>query len=257
MAERACGNRVAGGIYATVGLGLSGHPIECFLTDLPRDVPWQEMGLSEIGVHAIRDQKTGIVNLWDIIGRNYYPFVADFIEEARRLGISRRVPSSLPWHQIDSRSRLILLHSRAVIRNAADYADREPVVTSPHAHTPGWRECPNRTSFEHCRRARPKHQGRPLAGTFDNACARFWWQDVDADLGHPGGGGTVHRQVCETVRYRAVGRDGRIRPVYRTGTIGVFPITNLTVIRDPQDATHRVALDKVQRSGLSVAVENE
>lgn len=250
MPERACGTREAGGIYAAVSLGQWGHPIECFIPDRPPFVQWREMGISELGVSVIDDPRTGISHVWDIVGRNNYPNVADFLEEARILGVSRRLPPHLPWHKITRESRLILLHSRAVIGNEDDYASVEP--------RRGEKLCPNIISREHCGRTTIEpHEGRPPVGARPPACARFWWQDLDADNPQERTGERISRQVCETVRYEARQRAVGINPQYSTGIILKLPLSAIEIIRDNELATHRKHLPSVQLSQIPVRVMNE
>ncbi len=250
MASRACGDRVAGGIYASVGLGAWGHPIECFIIDRPVAIPWREMGISELGVSVIDDPRTGISHIYDIVGRNYYPDVADFIEEARVLGVSRRLPPHLPWHKITRESRLILLHSRAVIGNEDDYATVEP--------RRGERPCPNAVSIDHCGRTTIQvHEGRPSLNSYPPACARFWWQDLTAENLRNQTGERVSRQVCETVRYEARERSIGVRAQYSTGIILKLPLSAIEIIRDNEQASHRKYLDSVQLSQIPVRIMNE
>ena len=48
------------------------------------------------------------------IGAEYYPFVSDFMEEARLYGISRRVPPDFPIDKLGWGSRMFLIHPRAI-----------------------------------------------------------------------------------------------------------------------------------------------
>jgi len=67
----------------------------------------------------------GTYHLWDIVGTGDYPYPSDFIEEAIRMGISRRIPQSLMQSEDfkklrgDSNpvysSRHIMVHRRAII----------------------------------------------------------------------------------------------------------------------------------------------
>lgn len=66
--------------------------------------------------------KVPVWHVFDIIGQESYPNVADWIEEARRLGVSRRLElNAEEYGKLTPRSRLFLLHARAVIRNPEDY----------------------------------------------------------------------------------------------------------------------------------------
>ena len=94
MAEkRGCGERVAGGIYLETRLGPNGHPLECFFMDPPGPVDAGGLGLSPRGVSLIAGEG-GITHVWDWVGGDSYPNVADILEEGRRLGFSRRIAST-------------------------------------------------------------------------------------------------------------------------------------------------------------------
>lgn len=144
--ERECGYRKAGGIYATCPTGAAGEantkPIEHFTLCRPLPITKEDYNLSAVGVRlvdvadACRDckgpQKSGLVcrtcdgmgietitHIFDIVGQDNYPNVADFLEEARRMGVSRRLEleNKGQYARLSSRSRLFLLHEKAVIEN--------------------------------------------------------------------------------------------------------------------------------------------
>lgn len=233
MVARGCGDsRIAGGVYAECSLAPFGHPIEEFLCDPGRFVKYRELGISEIGVTPIRDVR-GVVHLWDHVGRKHYPNVADFVEEARQHGISRRLPSTLPFNLLTSGSRLVLMHSRAIIRNGQDYADCEPAGRPPE-------RCPNLIGLEHCGRMRDVHQ-KAQPG---HACSRFWWQDVIAGNAPPTGEPII-RTIGDTT-YRALSRSSGVRTDYHTGIFGIFPLTGIVVVRDREGDSDTRALQKVE-----------
>src|SRR5262245_36141654 len=137
--ERGCGKRKAGGAYLTVDTSPNGSPIEHFLVDEPQPINIAELGITPRGVHLI--ERDGVCHAFDWVGQDSYPNVADFIEEARRLGVSRRC--ELPdYSKLTAESRLILIHARAWIENPEAYraamAGRElrcprRVKLGPHA----------------------------------------------------------------------------------------------------------------------------
>lgn len=91
--QRGCGTRQESGIYLECGVGPFGLPLESYLMDPPilippgLPVPAQGMGL----IHGAN----GIWHLVDRIGLSHYPSSADFIEEVRRFGLSRRIQKNL------------------------------------------------------------------------------------------------------------------------------------------------------------------
>lgn len=259
MAVRGCGTRVAGGVYAATYLGAHGHPLECFLADPPVPISSQQMvdlGIAPIGVHPT--EIGGKTRLYDVVGSGNYPNVVDWVEEARNMGISRRLPPNLPWEKIDPGTMLVVLHRRAIIQNWQEYEE----VETPWVD--GFHDCPAFTSNEHCARRKPEHflveENRPL----DGPCSRFWWQDIQDDS-------PIHDTV-----YRMEGREGRsicrtigetvyaahhapegITPRYALGIVGVFPIHGIEVIRDPESGLHEKRLEAARRSNLPVTLCEE
>lgn len=108
--KRGCGTRDAGGLYACTGTSDDGRPMEEFIWDPP--VPWNGGYLRSPRLHQRHDGR------WDLlvwIGDESYPFVPDFVEEARRFGVSRRIPTSLDMSSIvPFQSRMIFIHQRVI-----------------------------------------------------------------------------------------------------------------------------------------------
>src|SRR5579859_2113521 len=125
--DRGCGRRQAGGCYLEVGVGPGGLPVEAFLIDpvLGVGVDLQRAigiagprGTMSLGVHLVpRGDTPGVFDVWDVVGEGYYPNVADFLEEARRYGVSRRVSRTLDFSKISPYSRLVILHAKAAVIN--------------------------------------------------------------------------------------------------------------------------------------------
>ena len=154
-AIRGCGSRVVGGVYAEVKTGDEGVPIEAFLVDPPSPVDAQALGLTDKGVRLVQLGDTW--HVFDIIGENYYPYVADFVEEGRRMGVSRRLPSNLDFSKIDpEKSRLVLLHRRAIITNVEE------------------------AGFLNLSHICPKGIAGHEAGVLSEMCAGLWWHDLSS-----------------------------------------------------------------------------
>jgi hypothetical protein len=147
-ARRGCGYRQPGGAYFAVPLGPGGRPVEEFLIDPPIVIDAARLGAAAVGVTLI--ERDGVTHVLDIVGREHYPTVASFVDEARRLGVSRRAPRTIDFERIGQRSRLLLAHPHADIANAAEF--------------PCDRRCPCRVR-EH------------LADGYADMCARLWWQE--------------------------------------------------------------------------------
>ncbi len=144
-AERGCGRRVQGGVYWECGLDPDGAPLEEFLIDPPTPIP-AGLTITPRGVSLIRIG--GVAHVVDWVGAAHYPNVLDFVSEVGRLGLSRRLPATLDFAQLVPASRILLVHARARVENAAAY---------------GPFPCPKR-----------------LHGPGAAACIGAWWEDVTA-----------------------------------------------------------------------------
>lgn len=170
---RGCGVRIQGAIYSTCGMSENGQPVEAFLIDPPRPVP-AEMGLTPRGV--LLKERAGIWHIFDWVGEVHYPNVSDFVEEARRFGLSRRLPDNLDFSKITPESRHILVHPRAWVGNVADYL-RWNCPKRLETHTP---EFMNSPAFDH--------------GPY-YCCAGVWWRDAQ--------GGEPFDKTCDEAFLRA------------------------------------------------------
>ena len=148
-ARRGCDYRQPGGAYLAVPLGPGGRPVEDFLVDPPVVVEGdrrEALGLSAVGVALV--ERDGATHVFDIVGREHYPSVAEFVDEVRRLGVSRRISRNADFSRLSADSRLVLLHEHADVANALEF--------------PSERRCPTE---------REEH----LTAGYRGMCARLWW----------------------------------------------------------------------------------
>jgi hypothetical protein len=124
--------------------------VEEFLIDPPVEVEEssRRLGLTSVGVGVF--ERDGITHVVDIVGREHYPTVAQFVDEARRLGVSRRAPRTIEFARITAQSRLLLANAHADVANAGEF--------------PTDAACP-------C------HVAEHLQLGFAGMCARLWWQE--------------------------------------------------------------------------------
>jgi len=113
MPSRNCGtSRTQNGLYICIETSEFGRPVEYFLLDstIPTD-------LKPFRTPIIIERKDGskINDIVVYIGKQFYPFVSDYIEECRLLGISRRIPRDFPIEKLTpNESRMFLVHERAI-----------------------------------------------------------------------------------------------------------------------------------------------
>lgn len=168
---RGCGDsRTEDGVYLELGLSPFGMPLEHFLVDPPQ--PWDpELPLPAQGVGAIK--RNGVWHIVDRVGREYYPNPADFYEEVRRMGLSRRVPhnfsavdpetgATVGFEAITEETRILLVHDRAIIKNSPAFIEA--------ADRTAW-ECPKQIIEHHW--THPRVSSEPAT-----CCAGCWWSNL-------------------------------------------------------------------------------
>lgn len=234
--ERACGSRKRGGIYAECGLSPIGSPLEDFLVDPPAPVDPAALGLSPIGITMLDDPASGATYLLDWVGEQHYPNPADLLEEVRRFGLSRRLSRTLPFARLDERSRILLIHRRAVVEDATAYAA-------------DWRRT--------CPKGLPEHADLAQAPSL---CASVWWEDVQGgepvaqeDAGAPDA--RLVRRTLPSFRYLARCAPTGSAPRYRPAIFASFPLSRLVVIEDPEGQLHTAALAAATQAQLPVELE--
>lgn len=225
---RGCGRRIAGGIYVECGMSAGGKPVEFFLMDPPTPLP-QGLTIAPQGVSWV--QRDDVWHLVDWVGSTHYPNVADFLEEVRRFGLSRRIPKGEPFERITMESRILLVHARAIVEPVEEYRPRDGAPFS----------CP-----KHIR----EHE------TTSTRCAGLWWEDIE-------GGEVVDEEVGICLRrmpsftYGGKARREGLRPGYAAGFFASFPLSRLVVVRDTAAEAHVDAYEKAGRARLPVVVVDE
>lgn len=232
---RGCGTRKVGGIYWTLGVG-PGQPWHRFLIDPPVPVP-TGLRCPNQGVALFEDPRhPGRWHLIDRVGAAYYPNVADFVEEFRRFGVSRRLPRSLDFSKLSPQSCLYVAHARA--------------------YNEQWRTCGGRC---------PTGKGDAEGYHDCICCCGFWWNDLRTEGVVPITGGhwrEVRRHLpgftyAGKVNSYAIngGSRAEFEAEYRLALFARFPIGELQVVRDGQTEHHHPSLfSAVRANGVTVRV---
>lgn len=260
---RGCGTRQQGGLYLEVGLGPGGMPLEHFLIDPPQPVDTDKMGIAPVGVKLVKEPDRDVWHVFDWVGSKHYPNVADFLEEVRRFGVSRRVSQGTDFSKITDESRLILLHSHAVIENHSLYYRARRVRS---------------TASKDARPMVPAHGGNPDAKVWwcpkrrrdhvdpdkPTPCASLLWEDVEGGeaytAGEPGPGGLYDRWTVRKLpsfEYVALAPPEGLKPKRRVGMFASFPLHRIVAVRDRHGDKHEVAAERARKSKLPVEVEDE
>jgi len=109
--NRGCGKRKPGGVYICTKLSPYGVPLEEFIIDPPRPYEGEKFRV------PIIFEKDGKNHLLFWVGKEFYPFPSDFIEEVRRFGASKRVPVEFPIQRLSEGSLMFFVHPLAIIHN--------------------------------------------------------------------------------------------------------------------------------------------
>lgn len=270
---RGCGSRVAGGVYAEVGVGVWGHPIQEFYCDPAIHIPDPEgFGLSHVGVTIFPGETSGsgIVSatIMDWVGARDYPYPADVLAEAMfidpetglRAGFSRRLPRNLDWASLGSTPLLALVHSRAIvpIERRLKVLDRSwsahfPELLDRHKANISWAHnfmCPRQIRGEHC-------QDQPIVGipATHGMCPALWWADVpelDCSEIHKGDGLLATRSLPGGSYVVLADTPPVANGSYGVGIIARLPVACIAVVNDPDSGTHEIALKKLESAQVRV-----
>lgn len=156
--ERGCGRRKPGGLYLECGLSKRGVSPEELMYDpalvlppgldlinkpqiLPRLCPILNAG-QVIDYEPEFDLLTGqpIYDVYIWIGEEFYPSLADFVEEARIAGISRQIPRTLKVELLTRASQMVLVHPCARLRIWRDLCLPKECRQHRAAHDLAWFE---------------------------------------------------------------------------------------------------------------------
>lgn len=213
---RGCGGgRTAGHIYMECGFPPD-FPLEQFITDLPIPVDTEKLGFAAQGVTLL--ERNGVFHVVDIIGASHYPSPADFIEEARSMGISRKIPRTAETEKLSRESTLILIHPKAHVKNAPALAPYAQAFTCPCGH---------------------QHQAT-------ERCAGWYWHLAEAD--HIGDTRKIPSGRYSVSPLQAGHPEAELGAAF----FMQVPISNLTVIQDKSGGVNQKSLDIARRAALPV-----
>ncbi len=244
---RGCGERVKSGIYAECPTSPNGLPWWEFLVDPPKQIDPAVLGVTPVGVKLVGQLgKDDVWHVLDWIGSQiHYPNVADFVEEVRRFGASRRLPRNLDFSRLSAESQLVLIHSRAYIAHPETF----------YARLEGLR-CPKHRE-DHADLA-PWTEPVPAHPEIAPCCAALWWEDVmprGDDSFDTDGGRRVRRQM-PSFAYEAQMTPAGLDTDRFSAVFMRLPIANLCVIRS-DDGGHEPALHAAEQAKLPVNLEDE
>lgn len=231
---RGCGVRVKGGLYLEAELGPDGIPPQQYLVCPPEPINPLDLGVTPIGVQIV--DFGGVSHVLDWVGSQHYPNVADYLAELRNHGASRRISKSVDFSRLTPESRLLLIHSRAVIKNAAELWQTLGGVSTwvCPVHGPG---------------------GCSEGGQTCHALYREVVEGGAADQ-DDGGARSVIKKIGDTT-YHANSTPEGFTPEWGAGIFARLPITRIAAIRDEESGAHDEAAAAARESSLPVTVEEQ
>lgn len=246
--KRGCGTRKKGGVYWEVGMGPDGMPLEHFLIDPPTPLPEEYQGMSRQGVTTYTDPKTGVTHVLDWVGEEHYPNVMDFTEEVRRFGLSRRIPKNFDFSLITEKSRILLIHRRAIIRNCYEYPAPDTCPKQYANHTPEAdpdNYNPRRFCIGHWRMdlTIPEGEGGEVGGEAAEGLHRE----------HEGKTWKYAERRCPSFNYAGFMRPDEVEPTYTPGIFASFPCGRLVVVKDDDDS-HMETFDKMLSASVPLDI---
>lgn len=236
MPGRQCGDtRDIGGTYLMVATSADGYPPKHFIICPPKPIILADYSIKKRGVTLIQDED-GIYHVIDYVGERYYPNTPDVFEEAEWIGFSRRC-EDIDYSKLTRRSRLLLVHKRAIIENRLTYlihfTDEERQAF----------KCPK----GHQHHTIDKMMQASIEGETPEMCAGLWyhnlkdgvsnWQEhVEASKQEQRI--VVHRPLRCGHTYQGYGRPIDITPIYHDAIFMSLPIGGIEIVGDPDDNTH-------------------
>ncbi len=251
---RGCGERESGGVYIECGVGSGGSPLEHFLLDPPLPLPEGVDLVNKPQLWLRTDPASGTpvldpqtqepiydVLIW--VGAEYYPEAADYIEETRRLGASRRLNPQMDLSKLTRRSRMLLAHPRAIIVSWSDLIPPERC----HKHLPYHDQTFFRRLYH-----KDLEEGETVDATHDDErvgpCIFKLWDILPKDeaieiFERPGNLPLCLRRVGSTI-YEYCPTEERV-PAWKPGFILGLPISNIALIQYSDGSVNEKAKEKL------------
>ncbi|SMO59735.1 hypothetical protein SAMN06269117_11353 [Balnearium lithotrophicum] len=231
---RGCGERKDKAFYLESTPSPDGAPIEDFIFDLPIPIN-QEPFRAPI---LYRDERTGIYHVLIWVGKKFYESPWDFIREAEIKGISRRIPKNFPIQKLSPGSKMLFVHSDAIIQNWQDLVKeikKQGITKIP------------------CPKMDPKHSELK-----ENCMALLYYVLKGKETGDRGKYGKWVDRTVGDLTYSIPNPLEKLnfQPVFQTGIFLYAPITNIAYISKDGQVEESVK-EIAQECKLPVVVKEE
>ena len=163
--RRGCGARRDPGTIYSTWLSRKKDPshrkgmLKYFLWCPPWVVFPEQLGLTSSGVKIIeRSDGSGIFDIYDVIGREHYPWFTDFFVEADAMGTSRKIARTSRFDLLSPESQHLYIFSLgSLVDPTSFYKDRLDIEQCPLGH---------------------EHHDRPVNGFYE-MCTALLWEAVE------------------------------------------------------------------------------
>lgn len=246
---RGCGKaRQAGGVYLETGFSEYGAELEEFLIDPVVQINPYEIGLSPRAPLLFQSNTSAnSYHVFDWVGAEHYPNAVDFLEEVRRMGLSRRCElSDREYNLLSPESRIMVvmadtwIEPDAIIRCNQRFLDMRKVGYR-------WEKCPQEFHF----RDTP------------DTCAGWHWHTIRGKVtSHPDYSPFLDTEYV--TREMPWGSYNGATPfpeldaaMKKPGVIACFPIGRIAVVKDNEDNTHKGKIRRLKNCSLRVDLVEE
>jgi hypothetical protein len=227
-------------------IGGGGLPMWTLIKDPVVPIDPKKIGLSPVGVKLI--EINGVWHVLDWVGEKHYPMATDFIEEAVRLGLSRRISKTEEFSKLTADSRLILVHPKAFISDPMGTISKPiPCPTENHPDPDFRSECIGRLWL--IGTPGSTDLGSGVEPPMDSFPA---WAPCPIS-----GDGYVGRRKMPAFTYSLGEQTSEHEIELSPGIIMIAPIERLCVVNDPHDPDHiREVLDMASESSIPVNLDD-
>jgi hypothetical protein len=170
--DRGCGSLENDASYMNWPLGTKGIPVTQFCLCPVVELDKKGLGIKNKGINIIARSHNGIPSLdtngnqiydvFDVVGREHYPYKSDFLEEGKRMGFNRRWPRTISPTILNKVESLYFLCS-----DAASYEPEDIVKVKYEMNLCGEHQCYRK----------PGHS-MPLADDFEEVCTSMWTSEL-------------------------------------------------------------------------------
>jgi hypothetical protein len=207
--------------------------------------------------HPEEEQPLYHVLIW--VGEEHYPQVVDFIEEARRFGISRRIRANFPFEKLTAgKSQMVLLHPKAINLNWEQQTPPDYCPKSNPAHlqihqSPSFDPHYYRVTVIAPGTEMEEERGLEVATSIgvrpqEGPCLGKIYNLLPVPAGQEPG--EIAFREMPSFRYSYT-PSGESVAGLTPGIFGIFPLTGVALIKREDGTVNEEAEGRIQKAGLN------